>query len=87
MHPSDLYPGLAVRLSTTHPETEYKSIQWARVWYVSERRPGAVMLVTWQRRTSPPWPLLVDVRMLNPDARPAEPPEMPAWARCEVVGA
>ena len=83
MHPSDLYPGLAVRLSTTHPEAEYKTVQWARVWYVSERREGAGMLVTWQTRRSAPLPLLVSAGALIPDGRPAEPPEMPAWARCE----
>ena len=83
MHPSELYPGLPVRLSTTHPETEYKTVQWARVWYVSERREGAVMLVTWQTRRSAPLPLLVSAGALIPDGRPAEPPEMPAWARCE----
>jgi len=58
-------------------------VQWARVWYVSERREGAVMLVTWQTRRSAPLPLLVSAGALIPDGRPAEPPEMPAWARCE----
>jgi hypothetical protein len=52
---SEVYPGLAVRLSTSHPETAYKQVQWARVWYLSARRPGAVMLLTWQtRRSAPP---------------------------------
>lgn len=83
---SDLYPGLAVRISAAFPETAKLNVEWARVWYVSERRLGAVMLITWQRRTSPPWPLLVDVAWLIPEQRPADPPEMPAWARCEVVG-
>ncbi len=85
MHPSELYPGLPVRLSTTHPETEYKAVQWARVWYVSERREGAVMLVTWASRRSAPLPLLVTASALIPEGRPAEPPEMPSWAR-EGVG-
>jgi hypothetical protein len=86
MHPSDLYPGLAVRLSTTHPETEYKQCQWARVWYLSARRPGAVMLLTWQTRRSAPLPLLVSADALLADGRPAEPPDMPDWARVEAVG-
>ena len=83
---SDLYPGLAVRISAAFPETAALAVEWARVWYVSERQPGAVMLIVWPSRRAAPWPLLVSVEALLTDHRPAEPPEMPSWAREGVVG-
>ena len=87
LHPQELYPGLPVRLSTAYPQTAYRQVRYARVWYVSERTPGAVMLVTWQTRRSVAVPLLVNAAWLIAEHRPADPPEMPDWARVEAVGA
>jgi hypothetical protein len=53
----------------------------ARFWKHS-RTPGKAWVIVWPHcRTSKPFVLLAPVRALRISSDPAEPPQLPAWAR------